>query len=253
MYGNYVFPIHTTRITGIVDWPHYIDNEWSSVQIMAWRQSSKKPFIETMMTVFINMYIFHQMVAILFRTQGVDCHIVMRCNLCENMNPPIEKEPMSCQHPGISWTLFVYSSLPGQNGCYFADDIFKCIFFNENVWIAIRISLKFVTKGPIHNIPALVQITACHRPGDKPLSEPMMVRLPTHICVTRPQCVNGCNVIYVYDSCNTIVILGSAWLLLMTWCLFGARASAITMLMQANHHIYYISGAPQCNAIRNFE
>ena len=32
---------------------------------------------------------------------------------------------------------------------------------------------------------------AWRRPGDKPLSEPMMVRLPTHICVTRPQWVNG--------------------------------------------------------------
>ena len=28
------------------------------------------------------------------------------------------------------------------------------------------------------------------QPGDKPLSEPMMVRLPTHICITRPQWVN---------------------------------------------------------------
>ena len=28
------------------------------------------------------------------------------------------------------------------------------------------------------------------RPGDKPLSEPMMVTLPTHICVARPQWVN---------------------------------------------------------------
>ena len=28
------------------------------------------------------------------------------------------------------------------------------------------------------------------QPGDKPLSEPMMVRLPTHICVTRSQWVN---------------------------------------------------------------
>ena len=35
----------------------------------------------------------------------------------------------------------------------------------------------------------LVQIMAWRRPGDKPLSEPMMVRLPTHICVTRPQWV----------------------------------------------------------------
>ena len=30
---------------------------------------------------------------------------------------------------------------------------------------------------------------AWRRSGDKPLSEPMMVRLPTHICVTRPQWV----------------------------------------------------------------
>ena len=51
-------------------------------------------------------------------------------------------------------------------------------------------SLKFVPKGPINNTPALVQIMAWRRPGDKPLSEPMMVSLPTHICVTRPQWVN---------------------------------------------------------------
>ena len=70
-----------------------------------------------------------------------------------------------------------------------ADDIFKCIFMNENVWIPIKISLKFVPKGPINNIPASVQIMAWHRPGDKPLSEPMMVSLTTHICVTRPQWV----------------------------------------------------------------
>ena len=69
----------------------------------------------------------------------------------------------------------------------FADDSFKCIFFNENVSFSIKISLKFVPKGPINNIPALVQTIAWHRPGDKPLSEPMMVSLLTHICVTRPQ------------------------------------------------------------------
>ena len=72
---------------------------------------------------------------------------------------------------------------------HFADDIFKCIFLNENGWIPIKISLKFVPKGPINNIPALVQIMAWRRPGDKPLSEPMMVRSLTHICVTRPQWV----------------------------------------------------------------
>ena len=38
----------------------------------------------------------------------------------------------------------------------------------------MKISLKFVPRGPINNIPALVQIMAWHRAGDKPLSEPMM-------------------------------------------------------------------------------
>ena len=79
---------------------------------------------------------------------------------------------------------------PKQNGRHFADDTFKRIFANENVRILIEISLKFVPEGPINNIPALVQIMAWRRPGDKPLSEPMMVCLLTHICVTRPQWVN---------------------------------------------------------------
>ena len=78
---------------------------------------------------------------------------------------------------------------PKQNGGHFADDIFKCIFLNENTWISVKISPKFVPKGPIKNIPALVQIMAWRRPGAKPLSEPMMVSLPTDICVTRPQWV----------------------------------------------------------------
>ena len=37
----------------------------------------------------------------------------------------------------------------------------------------------------------LGQIMAWRRPGDKPLSEPMMVSLLTHICVTWPQWVNN--------------------------------------------------------------
>ena len=76
---------------------------------------------------------------------------------------------------------------PRQNGRRFADDTFKSIFLNEDDRISITISLKFVPKGPINSIPALVQIMAWRRSGDKPLSEPMMVSLLTHICVTRPQ------------------------------------------------------------------
>ena len=74
-----------------------------------------------------------------------------------------------------------------KNGRHFADDIFKCIFLDKNVWIPIRISLKFVPRGPSNNIPAFIQIMAWRRPGNKPLSEAMMVSLPTHICSTRPQ------------------------------------------------------------------
>ena len=79
---------------------------------------------------------------------------------------------------------------PRQNGRHFPDDIFKWIFLNEDVWISIKFLLKFVPRGPMNNIPSLVQAMAWRRLGDKPLSEPMMVRLPMHICVTRPQWVN---------------------------------------------------------------
>ena len=47
---------------------------------------------------------------------------------------------------------------PRQNGRHCADDIFKCILLNENVWIPNKISLKVVPEGPINNIPSLVQI-----------------------------------------------------------------------------------------------
>ena len=67
-------------------------------------------------------------------------------------------------------------SPPRQNGCNFTNDIFKCILLNEIFFIFIRISLKFVRKGPINNIQALVQIIACHPPGAKPFSEPMLIQ-----------------------------------------------------------------------------
>ena len=59
------------------------------------------------------------------------------------------------QYMNVLYT-FIITLTPRQNGCHFADAIFKCIFLNENVWIVIKISLQFVPKGPINNIPALV-------------------------------------------------------------------------------------------------
>ena len=66
------------------------------------------------------------------------------------------------------------SSPPGQNGRLFADDIFRCIYTNEKFCILVKISLNLVRKGPNDNNPALVQVMAWHRIGNKPLSEPML-------------------------------------------------------------------------------
>ena len=78
-----------------------------------------------------------------------------------------------------------------QNGRHFPDDIFKGAFVNKNIWISINISLKFIPKGPICNIPSLVKIMAWHWLGNKPLFEPMVVSLPIHTCVARSQWVKA--------------------------------------------------------------
>ena len=38
----------------------------------------------------------------------------------------------------------------------FTDDILKRIFLNDNIRISIQFTLRFVPKGPIDNIQALV-------------------------------------------------------------------------------------------------
>ena len=95
-----------------------------------------------------------------------------------------------------------------QNGRHFPDDIFKCFFLNENVWISITISLKFVPKGLINNIPALVQIMAWRRPGDKPLSQSYVLR----ICATHYESYEkfarwGCVHVWGNKSCQYYVIV----------------------------------------------
>ena len=80
----------------------------------------------------------------------------------------------------------------------------------------LKFSLKFVPQGLINNNWALVQIMAWHRPGDKPLSEPMMVRLPPHTVKCH---YNACH--YNANASLTRSILGSqtaptSWHALMT-------------------------------------
>ena len=51
----------------------------------------------------------------------------------------------------VEYNAITFNTLkPKQNGRHFADDIFKCIFLNENVWITNKISLKSIPKCPMH-------------------------------------------------------------------------------------------------------
>ena len=113
---------------------------------------------------------------------------------CSNSSALAMELLQSCTKPSISSSRpqsCINTLRPRQNGCHFPNNIFKSNFLNENVSISIMISLKFVPKGSVNNIPALVQIMASCRPGDKPLSEPVMIILLTHICVAWSQWVNS--------------------------------------------------------------
>ena len=84
---------------------------------------------------------------------------------------------------------------PRQSGRHFSDDIFRCIFFNEEFELRLKCHCNLFIGS--NNIPALVQTMNRRRPGDKPLSEPDRVSLVTHICVTRPQWVKKACIMYL--------------------------------------------------------
>ena len=162
-----------------------IDNKSVLVRVMAWCRKGDKRLPEAMMIQFADAYIY----------VSLGGHVVTHM-----LFHSVRYWPYSWSHVrteidvGIADihrnTITGINTLrPRQDGCYFADDVLKCIFLNENVWIFLNIPLKFVPKGPNYNIPALVRIMDWRRPGDKPLSEPMMDSLPTHLCVTRAQWV----------------------------------------------------------------
>ena len=66
----------------------------------------------------------------------------------------------------------------------FQTTLLNALSWKKNIELSVKNSPKFVPKGPIDNIQALVQIMAWCQPGGMPLSESMMVSLLTHICVT---------------------------------------------------------------------
>ena len=74
-----------------------------------------------------------------------------------------------------------------QYGRPYTDDIFKWIFLIRMYGFRLKSHWNLILVGTINIIPA--QAMLWRRPGDKPLSELMMVRLLTHICTARPQWV----------------------------------------------------------------
>ena len=148
----------------------------------------------------------------------------------------------------------VFNTLrPRQNCRRFTDDTFKRIFLNENVIISIKISLKFVPKGSINNNPALVQKMAWRRSDDKPIFEPMMVSLLTHICVIRPQWVHGA-------MCRSInvswVNLTGIWIqLLFNTCVYILRTYWYIPIIKTYTyltHLYHIHIVCHLSYIYNF-
>ena len=85
--------------------------------------------------------------------------------------------------------------------------VFRRIFRAWKFCAFIKISLKFIPKGPIDNNPALFQIMAWRQVGDKPLSESMVASLLMHIYVTRPQWVNWSNI----GHTSSLLMLVQCW------------------------------------------
>ena len=135
--------------------------QWSNVFLALTHPYLDHPLIWSAFVYYINVYNTHSWYHLVKWPKLEGWH-------CINLS--------SCQQNYITNTL-----RPRENDRHFADDNLKCIFLNENVWISIKISLKFVPKSPINNILALVQLRAWYLPGDKPLSEPLVVRLLMHI------------------------------------------------------------------------
>ena len=104
--------------------------------------------------------------------------------------------------PQNSWNC-INTLRPRQNWRHIADDTFNCILAIENVRSLIEISLKFVPKGPINNIPALVLIMAWRSPGDKPfLHQWWLIHWRifaslslNELCYTHASCSNDASVI----------------------------------------------------------
>ena len=75
---------------------------------------------------------------------------------CTISFPLCHHQRKRCSLSDNKYNVSLNTLKPNQNWRHFPDDIFKCIFLKENVSISIRISPKFVPRGPVNNILALI-------------------------------------------------------------------------------------------------
>ena len=91
-----------------------------------------------------------------------------------DVDQTLDSQKYPTSHPYVKllavYCRYFYTLRLRQDDRYFTDDI----FFNENLWISYKISLKYAPEGLIANMAALVQIMSGCQWGNKPLSEPMM-------------------------------------------------------------------------------
>ena len=109
---------------------------------------------------------------------------------------------------------------PRRNGQHFADDIFKRNFFNENVWISIKISLKFVPKGPVYNIPAFREWLGAVQATSHCLNQWLIVYRRIYAWL-------GLNELTTHYRANFIITVRSWW---ARWCL---KSPASRLFVQA--------------------
>ena len=107
--------------------------------------------------------------------KGISVMVIQNLYIKMHTSPPIQPQTQQPCWPRITGELPLT-----HRGWDKVAAILQTIFSNAFSWMEMhefhfKISLKFVREVRSNNIPALVQIMAWHWPGDKPLSEPMMV------------------------------------------------------------------------------
>ena len=112
---------------------------------------------------------------------------------------------------------------PRQSSRHYTDDIFKYTWVNDKKLSSNEIWLKFVLKSPIDNVPAVVQIMAWHRRGDKPLSELMMAQITDA---------------YVFHSASMSWLVQPIYFSVNTNCIIVVHLRAINRHTHTHTHLH---------------